>query len=134
MALLQFPVRVYCRCSISLKFSQADIHEQKVTEPDSFRNVKDAGYWSIYTRTYTPFHSLRVFFHTPLIPLRFRPYLSCRINPNYKDMVYCNGITYGASAEWNHAWKHYTHTAYASEVSNMIVSLACTKEVWTLNK
>ncbi|CAG0920565.1 unnamed protein product, partial [Notodromas monacha] len=56
------------------------------------------------------------------------------LNPNYKDLIYCNGITYGASAEWDHAWTHYTRTAYASEVSNMIVSLACTKEVWLINK
>ncbi|CAG0924508.1 unnamed protein product, partial [Notodromas monacha] len=56
------------------------------------------------------------------------------ISPNVKSIVYCNGVANGGEDEWNHAWRHYTKTNLASEETEMLYAMACTKEVWLLSK
>ena len=53
---------------------------------------------------------------------------------NLKYQTYCNAIDDGGEEEWDFAWERYQNSHVASEKATILSSLACTKEVWLLNR
>ena len=51
-----------------------------------------------------------------------------------KTSVYCNAIKNGGVDEWDFAWERYNKSNVASEKSNLLVGMACTNEVWLINR
>ena len=51
-----------------------------------------------------------------------------------KRPVYCNAISNGDADEWQFAWDRYTNSNVATERDNLLVGLACSQEVWLLNR
>jgi len=56
------------------------------------------------------------------------------VNVNMKTSVYCNAIASGDAEEWDFAWDRYQNSNVASEKSNLLAGLACTDQVWLLNR
>ena len=56
------------------------------------------------------------------------------VNVNMKSTVYCHAIANGDESEWNFAWERYVNSNVASERRNLLTSMACTKEIWLLNR
>jgi len=56
------------------------------------------------------------------------------VDVNLKYQTYCNAIDEGGEEEWNFAWERYQNSYVASEKATILSSLACTKEVWLLNR
>jgi len=56
------------------------------------------------------------------------------INVNMKKSVYCTAVANGGEEEWDFAWDRYQKSNVATEKSNMLSSMGCTKEVWLLNR
>ena len=52
-----------------------------------------------------------------------------RINVNMKKSVYCTAVANGGEEEWDFAWDRYQKSNVATEKSNMLSSMGCTKEV-----
>ena len=51
-----------------------------------------------------------------------------------KSSVYCNAIKKGSEREWDFAWERYNKSNVASEKSLLLAGMACTEEVWLLNR
>jgi len=56
------------------------------------------------------------------------------VDVNLKYQTYCNAIDEGGEDEWNFAWERYQNSYVASEKATILSALACTKEVWLLNR
>merc|ERR1712179_204635 len=56
------------------------------------------------------------------------------VDVNMKQIVYCNAIRYGGEREWDFGWERYQKSNVGSEKSVFLGALACTKEVWLLNR
>jgi len=56
------------------------------------------------------------------------------VDVNLKYQTYCNAIDEGGEEEWDFAWERYQNSYVASEKATILSSLACTKEVWLLNR
>jgi len=56
------------------------------------------------------------------------------VDVNLKYQTYCNAIDEGGEEEWNFAWERYQNSYVASEKATILLALACTKEVWLLNR
>ena len=56
------------------------------------------------------------------------------VDVNLKYQTYCNAIADGSQEEWDFAWKRYQNSDVASEKATILSALACTKEVWLLNR
>jgi len=56
------------------------------------------------------------------------------VDVNLKYQTYCNAIDEGGEEEWNFAWQRYQNSYVASEKATILSALACTKEVWLLNR
>jgi len=56
------------------------------------------------------------------------------VDVNLKYQTYCNAIDDGGEEEWDFAWERYQNSHVASEKATILSSLACTKEVWLLNR
>jgi len=56
------------------------------------------------------------------------------VDVNLKYQTYCNAIDDGGEEEWNFAWERYQNSFVASEKATILSALACTKEVWLLNR
>jgi len=56
------------------------------------------------------------------------------VDVNLKYQTYCNAIDDGGEEEWNFAWERYQNSYVASEKATILSALACTKEVWLLNR
>ncbi|XP_017772734.1 PREDICTED: aminopeptidase N-like [Nicrophorus vespilloides] len=56
------------------------------------------------------------------------------IAPNMKVFVYCSAIRMGGEDEWNFAWERYLNTNVGTERETILAALACTEEVWLLNR
>ena len=46
-----------------------------------------------------------------------------------KKSVYCTAVANGGEEEWDFAWDRYQKSNVATEKSNMLSSMGCTKEV-----
>jgi aminopeptidase N len=57
-----------------------------------------------------------------------------RVDVNLKYQTYCNAIADGGQEEWDFAWERYQNSNVASEKATILRALACTKEVWLLNR
>ena len=53
---------------------------------------------------------------------------------NLKEETYCSAISEGNEQEWNFLWERFRGSDVASEKSIILNALACTKEVWLLNR
>jgi len=60
--------------------------------------------------------------------------LRFRISPNLKSVVYCTAIRVGGQSEWEFAWQRYRGTNVGSEKDLLLQALACTREIWLLNR
>ncbi|ESP00388.1 hypothetical protein LOTGIDRAFT_238559 [Lottia gigantea] len=56
------------------------------------------------------------------------------IDPGLKTQVYCTAVQYGGIAEWNFAFNQYKTSNVAAEQSRLLRALACTREMWLLNR
>ncbi|XP_058444534.1 aminopeptidase N-like [Malaya genurostris] len=60
-----------------------------------------------------------------------------QINPvplDLRSVVYCNAIRNGKETEWNFLWKRYLNSNVGSEKVMIIGSLACTREIWLVER
>ena len=55
---------------------------------------------------------------------------------NLRKETYCSAISEGNEQEWNFLWERFrsSYGYVASEKSIILNALACTKEVWLLNR
>ncbi|XP_016007055.1 aminopeptidase N [Rousettus aegyptiacus] len=56
------------------------------------------------------------------------------IHPNLRSTVYCNAIAQGGEDEWNFAWGQFQNATLVNEADKLRTALACSKEVWILNR
>ncbi|KAJ8417583.1 hypothetical protein AAFF_G00224260 [Aldrovandia affinis] len=56
------------------------------------------------------------------------------IHPNLRPMVYCSAIGAGGEVEWDFAWKMLKMSSSDVERERLVEALACTKQVWILNR
>jgi len=56
------------------------------------------------------------------------------VDVNMKSITYCNAVANGGEEEWNFAWQRYEKSNVASEKAILLSAMACTKEVWLLNR
>ncbi|XP_034376252.1 aminopeptidase N [Arvicanthis niloticus] len=56
------------------------------------------------------------------------------IHPNLRYTVYCNAIAFGGEEEWNFAWEQFRNATLVNEADKLRSALACSKEVWILNR
>ncbi|XP_051004723.1 aminopeptidase N [Acomys russatus] len=56
------------------------------------------------------------------------------IHPNLRSTVYCNAIAYGGEEEWQFAWEQFQKATLVNEADKLRSALACSKEVWILNR
>lgn len=56
------------------------------------------------------------------------------IHPNLRSTVYCNAIAFGGEEEWNFAWEQFRKATVVNEADKLRSALACSKEVWILNR
>lgn len=57
-----------------------------------------------------------------------------RIHPNLRSTVYCNAISFGGEAEWDFAWAQFRTATLVNEADKLRTALACSREVWILNR
>lgn len=57
-----------------------------------------------------------------------------QIHPNLRSTVYCNAIAFGGEEEWNFAWEQFRKATVVNEADKLRSALACSKEVWILNR
>ena len=51
-----------------------------------------------------------------------------------KSTIYCQALRNGAEDEWDFAWERYQASNVATEKRSLLGSMACTKEIWLLNR
>ncbi|XP_006885282.1 PREDICTED: aminopeptidase N [Elephantulus edwardii] len=56
------------------------------------------------------------------------------IHPNLRSTVYCQAIAQGGEKEWNFAWEQFQKATLVNEADKLRSSLACSTEVWILNR
>ncbi|XP_005885265.1 PREDICTED: aminopeptidase N [Myotis brandtii] len=56
------------------------------------------------------------------------------IHPNLRSTIYCNAIAQGGEAEWDFAWDQFRNATLVNEADKLRAALACSKEVWILNR
>lgn len=56
------------------------------------------------------------------------------IHPNLRSTIYCNAIAQGGEAEWDFAWEQFRKATLVNEADKLRAALACSKEVWILNR
>ncbi|KAK2107486.1 hypothetical protein P7K49_012651 [Saguinus oedipus] len=56
------------------------------------------------------------------------------IHPNLRSTVYCNAIAQGGEEEWNFAWEQFRSATLVSEADKLRAALACSNQVWILNR
>ncbi|XP_055479167.1 LOW QUALITY PROTEIN: aminopeptidase N [Psammomys obesus] len=56
------------------------------------------------------------------------------IHPNLRSTVYCNAIAFGGEEEWDFAWNQFRNATLVNEADKLRAALACSKEVWILNR
>ncbi|XP_070256863.1 aminopeptidase N [Myotis yumanensis] len=56
------------------------------------------------------------------------------IHPNLRSTIYCNAIAQGGEAEWDFAWDQFRKATLVNEADKLRAALACSKEVWILNR
>ena len=59
---------------------------------------------------------------------------NCRIDVNLRAQTYCLAIANGGEDEFNFAWERFKKSQVSSEKKVILSALACTKEVWLLNR
>lgn len=57
-----------------------------------------------------------------------------RIHPNLRSTVYCNAIAQGGEREWDFAWEQFQKETLVNEADKLRTALACSNEVWILNR
>ncbi|XP_018306529.1 aminopeptidase N isoform X2 [Mycetomoellerius zeteki] len=62
------------------------------------------------------------------------PDINNPISPNLRRVVYCTAIRVGGQSEWEFAWQRYLGTNVGSEKDLLLQALACTREIWLLNR
>lgn len=67
-------------------------------------------------------------------PPSLTPSSRARIHPNLRSTVYCNAIAQGGEDEWNFAWGQFQNATLVNEADKLRTALACSKEVWILNR
>uniref|UniRef100_A0A8D2B0P0 Aminopeptidase n=1 Tax=Sciurus vulgaris TaxID=55149 RepID=A0A8D2B0P0_SCIVU len=56
------------------------------------------------------------------------------IHPNLRSTIYCNAISEGGEEEWDFAWQQFLNATLVNEADKLRAALACTNEVWLLNR
>ncbi|XP_068228252.1 aminopeptidase N-like [Palaemon carinicauda] len=56
------------------------------------------------------------------------------ISPNQKTSVFCTAIANGGEEEWNFAFEQYQTSNVATEADALLSGMACSKELWILNR
>ncbi|XP_028017811.2 aminopeptidase N [Balaenoptera acutorostrata] len=56
------------------------------------------------------------------------------IHPNLRSTIYCNAIAQGDQKEWDFAWRQLQQVQLVNEADKLRSALACTNEVWLLNR
>ena len=69
-----------------------------------------------------------------ILPSVFEESSDCRIDVNLRPQTYCLAIANGGEKEFNFAWERFKKSQVASEKKIILSALACTKEVWLLNR
>lgn len=95
------------------------------TRMDILRVVCHLGHQDCIDRSVSKFHE---WFHEA------NPDVNNKISANIRSTVYCTAIKYGRQSYWEFAWERYTRTTVASEKEILLVSLACTREMWLLTR
>ena len=67
-------------------------------------------------------------------PPIFCYFSTSNVNPNFRATVACTGVKEGGEEAWNEVWGKYQESNVATEQSYYLGALACTREVWLLNK
>lgn len=57
-----------------------------------------------------------------------------RIHPNLRSTVYCNAIAQGGEEEWNFVWEQFLKAELVNEADKLRGALACSNQVWILNR
>lgn len=60
-----------------------------------------------------------------------------KMNPvplDLRSVVYCTAIRLGGEEEWNFLWKSYAASNVGSEKVMVLKSLACSREIWLLQR
>ena len=77
---------------------------------------------------YCPYFSINVNMRSII----YCPFSS--IDVNMRSIIYCNGIRWGTTADWEFALDQYQNTTSSSEQSSLRSALACTREMWLLQR
>nr|ATU82844.1 secreted Aminopeptidase-like protein [Pristhesancus plagipennis] len=56
------------------------------------------------------------------------------IPTNVRSIVYCNAIKYGDADTWEFLWERYLNSNHGSEKNTILTSLACSRDIWILNR
>ncbi|XP_073980169.1 aminopeptidase N-like isoform X2 [Rhodnius prolixus] len=56
------------------------------------------------------------------------------IPTNVRDVVYCTAIKFGDTETWDFLWKRYLNSNLGSEKSRLLRALACSRDIWILNR
>ena len=56
------------------------------------------------------------------------------IDVDMKSTIYCQAIENGDLDEWDFGWEQYQNSNVGSEKQSLLNSLACSKEIWLLNR
>ncbi|XP_011870128.1 PREDICTED: aminopeptidase N-like [Vollenhovia emeryi] len=56
------------------------------------------------------------------------------ISPNLRSVIYCTAIRMGGRGEWEFVWQRYQKSNVGSEKNLLLQALACTREMWLLNR
>lgn len=56
------------------------------------------------------------------------------MSPNLKSTVYCTGVESGGEEEWEAVWNQYLISNVATERSQMLSALGCSKYIWILSR
>lgn len=70
----------------------------------------------------------------PAAALHLTPPSHNRIHPNLRSTVYCNAISRGGEEEWEFAWEQFKNATLVNEADKLRAALACTNQVWLLNR
>ncbi|KAG8235177.1 hypothetical protein J437_LFUL015483 [Ladona fulva] len=57
-----------------------------------------------------------------------------RVAPDLREVVFCNGIRYGSTSEWEFAWQRCLNSNASTERDFLLDSLGCTREIPLLEK
>ncbi|KAG9508960.1 Aminopeptidase N [Fragariocoptes setiger] len=56
------------------------------------------------------------------------------IEPSLREIIYCNVVRHGKESDWDFLWRQYDREQSANERDRILKALACSRELWMLNR